>query len=120
MESAEQKKFVAWFRAKYPEYAKCLRVSLRGLNFGSGQRAARMINHIKSQGSVAGESDIVILLKRGEYGCLVIEHKGDEMDHKISKSQQEYLNVHNSLGNLAVSTRGFEELQHTVMEYIEL
>ena len=119
VEGAEQKDFVAWFRAEYPEYAKCLRVSLRGLNFGSGRRAAQMINHIKSQGSVEGESDLVILLKRGDYGCLVIEHKGEGMTHEVTKKQGEYLAVHNSLGNLAVSTRGIRELKSVVKEYLE-
>ena len=79
-----------------------------------------MINHIKSQGSVAGESDLVIMLQRGDYGCLVIEHKGEGMTRELTEAQQTYLNVHNSLGNLALSTRGLDELQKTVTEYIAL
>jgi len=118
MEGAEQKAFVKWFRETYPDDQQCLRVSLRGLNFGSGPRAARMINYIKSQGSVNGESDLALLIPKGGYGALVIEHKGDGMARKVTKDQRSYLNYHNSVGNLATSTRGLEELKKAVASYM--
>jgi len=49
-ETKLQREVVAWFRDTYPDYRRCLRVSLNGLNFGAGQKAARMINYVKSRG----------------------------------------------------------------------
>jgi len=57
-EASEQREIIKWFATEYPEYIRCVRVSLAGLNFGSGQRAARMVNHVRSQGIQEGESDI--------------------------------------------------------------
>lgn len=118
MESAEQKAFVSWFKAEYPGHGQSLRTSLRGLNFGSGQRAGRMINFIKSQGSVDGESDLAILIPKGKYGALVVEHKGEGMARKLTDEQAGYLAYHNSVGNYAVSTRGIAELKSVVSEYM--
>lgn len=118
METAEQKAFVAWFRSEWPEHARALRVSLRGLNFGSGPRAARMVNHIKSQGSVDGEADIAILLPRNGHGALVIEHKGAGQSHPLSSEQQAYLDYHNAHGNCAISTRGLDALKAAVVAYM--
>mgnify|MGYP003626321958 CR=1 FL=1 len=120
MESKEQKAFVAWFQSRWPAHAKSIRVSLRGLNFGSGKRAAIMVKHIKAQGSVEGESDIAILLPKGGYGALLIEHKGLGMKHELSEEQADYLGYHNLIGNRAVSTRGLEELKAAVEEYMGL
>ena len=118
MEGKEQKEFVAWFRARWPEHASSIRVSLRGLNFGSGKRAAIMVKHIKAQGSVDGESDIAILLPKGGYGALLVEHKGEGMDRRLTDSQADYLGYHNLIGNLAVTTRGLDELKAAVENYM--
>ena len=117
-EAQEQRDFVKWFRDTYPEHAHCLRVSLGGLNFGSGAKAARMAAWVKSQGITAGESDIVIALKRGEFGSLVIEHKAADSTHKLSDEQITYLDLHNKSGNCAVMTRGIEPLKGAVIAYI--
>lgn len=118
METAEQKEFVKWFRSEWPEHAQALRVSLRGLNFGSGKRAAIMVKHIKAQGSVDGESDIAIMLPKGGYGGLLVEHKGEGMGRTLTEDQADYLGYHNLVGNRAVSTRGLEELKQVVQEYM--
>ena len=64
-EAAEQRELVKWFRETYPQYAMSMRVSMSGLNYGSGKRGAILAKHVKSQGIVAGDSDIAILLPRG-------------------------------------------------------
>ena len=117
-EAAEQKEIVAWFRAAYPEYASSLRVSLAGLNFGSGSRAARMVNHVRSQGIVEGESDIALLLPRGGFGALLIEHKADGSKHTTSEAQLEYIRHHNAIGNCAVVTRGVEFAKAAIQQYM--
>ena len=77
------------------------------------------MKQIKAQGGVTGEADIAILLPRGEYGSLLVEHKADGSTHKLSDAQQEYLDYHNIIGNCAVSTRGTEALKAAILAYME-
>lgn len=120
MEAAEQKAFVQWFKAQYPAHAKSLRVSLRGINLGSGARAGRMMNYINSQGSVDGEADLAILVPKGGFGSLLVEHKGEGMARKLTDEQSAYLSYHRAIGNHAVSTRGLAELCSVVEQYMGL
>lgn len=118
-EGQEQKEFVKWLRATYPQHSHCLRASLAGLNFGSGHKAARMVNHLKGQGVEAGESDIVLALPRHGFGSLVIEYKSGEGKHKLSEAQAQYLEKHNVSGNLAMLVKGLPALKQAVSDYIE-
>ena len=108
-ETDEQKAIVAWFRAEYPEYALCLRVSQSG-----GYRA-----QIASMGGITGESDIAILLRRGQYGSMLIEHKAEGSKHPTSPAQLEYIQHHNACGNCAVVTRGIEMAQAAIRQYMD-
>jgi hypothetical protein len=119
-ESAEQKEVVAWFRAKYPEHAMSLRVSQSGGHRGKGKSAAIRIAKAKGQGEVKGEADIGILLPKGGYGCLLVEHKGEGMAHTLNESQALYLDYHNRIGNCAVSTRGVDALKAAILLYMSL
>ena len=118
IESSEQKEFIKWFKASYPGHEKAIRVSMLGLNLGGGKKAAILINHIKGQGGVMGESDIAILAARNGYGSLLIEHKGEGQPHVLSDKQLDYMSYHNANGNLAVSTRGIEALKAAVKAYM--
>jgi len=118
-EAAEQREFVTWYRATYPEYAHCLRVSQWGNTRGKSRReAAIRTAKARGQGAVDGESDIAILLKRGDFGSLLIEHKAADGNHKVSDDQQAYLDAHNDTGNCAISTRGLEPLKAAVTAYM--
>lgn len=118
-EAEEQKEIVRWFRDTYPQYRRCLRVSLAGLNFGSGQRAARMVNHVRSQGIEEGESDLAILLPRSGYGSLLIEHKKDDAMRGATGKQLEYIEFHNnSAGNCAVVTQGVDMAKAAITQYM--
>lgn len=118
-ESEEQKAAVKWYRETWPEHALSLRVSQSGGHVGKGKMAAIRNAKSKSMGVVKGEADIAILLPKGGYGCLLIEHKGAKQAHKLTESQQAYIDYHNSIGNLAVSTRGLEALKAAVIAYME-
>ena len=118
IEAAEQRDVVKWFRGAYPEHAKSLRVSQGGGHRGSRRQAAIRTAKAKGQGMVVGEADIVILLPRGGYGSLVVEHKGEGQPHKLSDAQIEYLEYHNANGNLAISTRGIEPLMAAIDVYM--
>jgi hypothetical protein len=120
-EAREQAEFVKWFRKSHPQHAKALRASMAGLTFaGGGKWGAIMWNKMKAQGLVKGEPDLAILLPRGGYGALLIEHKGEGMARKLTDEQQEHLEYHNAHGNKAVQTRGLDELKQTVEAYLAL
>jgi hypothetical protein len=117
-ETSEQKVLIAWFRRKWPEYAHCLRVSLSGLNFGSGRRGAIMTNHVRSLGIHPGEADILLALPRDNFGSLVIELKRTAGQHGYSVDQLAYLERHNSVGNCAVGCDGIEHAKEVVTRYM--
>lgn len=120
-ETKEHREIVKWFRETYPEYRRCLRVSLSGLNFGSGARAGRMVNYIKSQGIEDGESDLLIALPRSGYGSLLLELKADDALRGATGKQLEYIQFHNSkeIGNCAVVTKGVDMAKAAISQYME-
>ena len=105
-EQDEQKAIVAYYRAAYPKHALSLRVSQSGAARGAGRRGAIRTTLARSQGQVKGEADICILVPRGKWHSLLIEHKTAK--GVLSKQQCEYLEYHNSIGNLAIVTRGID------------
>jgi len=115
----EQRDIIAWFKAYYPKHARSIRVSMNGLNFGGGRKAAIMISQMRAQGMVEGESDIAILIPTDEYGCLVLEHKASDSAHKLTPEQADYLEYHESIGNCAVSTRGTEAAKAAIKTYMD-
>jgi len=118
-ESQEQAKFVKWFRSKYPSEAMALRVSMNGITFGgSGKWGAIMWNKMKAQGLAVGEPDIMICLPSRGFRNLVIEHKALLQQHGITEEQEEHLFWHAARGNLAVLTKGIDNLKELVEEYM--
>lgn len=117
-ESDEVRELVAWFRDKYPDYAMCLRVSQSEGKKGGNRSAAIAWSKRVAMGVVKGESDIAILLPRGSFGSLLIEHKAAEGTHKATKEQLEYIRHHNAIGNCAVVTRGVEMAQAAIDQYM--
>lgn len=107
-ESTEQKAIVQYFRTKYPMYALSLRVSQSGGFRGTGRQGAIRTAQITAMGGVTGEADIAIMLPRGGFGALIIEHKAAGGKHPVSKAQQQYIDFHNACGNCAVITRGID------------
>ena len=119
-EASEQTEIIKWFSCEYPEYTRSIRVSLAGLNFGSGARGARMTNHVRSQGVSKGESDILLALKRGPYGSLVMEYKASDGLYKATTDQLAYIDYHTEIGNLALLCRGVDIAKAAIKQYMEL
>jgi len=119
-ESDEQKEIVAWFRSQWPQYALSLRVSQSGGYRGKGKQGAIRTAQVTAMGGVTGESDIAILLPRGRFGCLLIEHKAEGGLHKATPKQSEYLDYHNdkSIGNCACLTRGVDQAKAAITVYM--
>jgi len=116
-EAAEQAQFVSWFRAHYPKDVFALRTSMAGVP-RHGRKGAVIWNFMKSQGINKGEPDIALLIPRGCYGSLVIEHKGDGMSRQLTGEQAQALAYHEEIGNMAVQTRGLDELISVVEDYL--
>ena len=117
-ESAEQKEIVAWFRSQYPEYVQCLRVSQSGGYRGAGRKGAIRTAQVTAMGGVTGESDIAILIKRGDWGCLLIEHKSDEAQAGATQKQLDYIRFHNAVGNCAIVTKGVDMAKAAIRQYM--
>jgi len=119
-EASDQREFVTWYRATYPHYEHCLRVSQSGGFKGHGLKGAIRMSQIKAAGGIKGESDFLFAIPRKGYGSLAIEYKQLVGTHKLTKQQQAYLDAHAATGNMAVSCRGLEALKAVVAAYINL
>jgi len=119
-EGTEQREIVKWYRETYPEYARSLRISQTGGHIGKGKSAAIRNAHSRSMGRVDGESDIAILLPRGPYGCFLMEYKASDGLYKATKKQEDYLEYHLTVGNLAVLCRGVDVAKAAITQYMEL
>lgn len=119
-ESEEHKAIVRYFRDKWPQYQRSLRVSANGIHRGKGQAAMRRIAKEKAHGFITGESDISILLPRGRFGSLIIEHKAGDAMRGATESQREYLDYHNSVGNCACETKGIDMAIAAIETYMSL
>lgn len=78
------------------------------------------MQYAKRQGAIAGEADIAILLPRGGYGSLILEHKKEGGRHTLTTEQRQYLDFHNDIGNLAISTRGVDAAIAAISAYMSL
>lgn len=117
-EWAEQKDVISWFRETWPQHAKSIRVSMNGINLGGGVKAARMMNQIRAQGGVIGEADFVLLLPKGGYSALVIEHKAENDKKGPSDEQLDYIGYMNLIGNKALVTKGVQQFKDAILEYM--
>jgi len=115
-EAEEQKIFIAWFKAEYPKYEKCIRLSMNGVNLGYGSKAARMIASMKKQGLTPGESDLAFMIPTEKHHGLLIEMKS--MTGKPTEAQIDYIDLMNDLGYFACVCRGAEEAKTVMREYL--
>ena len=119
-ESQEQKELIDWFKKQYPKYSKSIRLSMNGINLGGGKKAAIMINHLKSQGMVPGESDLFFAIPTKGYHGLFIEFKSTNGAHKLTDDQAEYIGYMTLLGYRAECCKGIEDAKQLISEHINL
>ena len=102
---------VRWFAMQYPQYRGLLFAVPNG---GSRNRieAARM----KAEGTVAGVSDLILLVPRGHFGALCIELKTET--GRLSPAQKEWLQWAEMNGNKCVVVRDIERFIEEVTEYL--
>jgi|TARA_R110002124_G_scaffold92696_4_gene235423 hypothetical protein len=114
VEDQDQINFTSWFCYQYPKYAT---LYFHVVNESSMPVQGRV--KAKKKGLKAGVSDIIILLKRGEYSGLIIELKRkDKSKSPVRKEQKWFLDEVGQQQFFTAICYGFEEAQKCVREYI--
>ena len=118
METDEQREVVKRFRERWPEHTASLRPSMNGISRAGGIKAAKMWNFMKALGADEEDLDLAILVPKGGYCGLIIEHKGEGQPHKLTEGQQAQIDYFNGIGYMAISTRGTEALWAAIVAYM--
>ena len=113
LESNLQSACIKWFRFQYPNKSKMLIAVPNG-----GSRNFREAIRLKSEGVVSGVSDLLLLISRGNYGCLGIEMKYDK--GKQTENQKNWQNDFEKHNNKYVICRSLEDFIKEINEYINL
>ena len=124
IESYTQQACVTWFNAQYP--------SLSGMLFAvpnEGKRSMKVIrtstgykticiggSRKKSEGLVAGVSDLILLVPRGGFGALCIELKTTK--GRQTPAQKEWQRKTEIAGNKYVICRDVETFSEEVKKYL--
>lgn len=103
---------VEWFRWQYPRLTKNLFAVPNG-----GGRSKSQAGKLKAEGVLAGVSDLILLVRRGGYGGLLIEMKTAK--GKQSESQKEWQAHIEQYGYKYVVCHSLEEFQKVVNDYLK-
>jgi hypothetical protein len=114
IESSIQQACVRWFRLQYPELSRLLFAVPNG-----GARGKFEAVRLKAEGVVSGVSDILFLYPSGKYHCLCIEFKTKEKSSKQRESQIEWQKDVESVGNMYVICRSFEQFRTIIETYLQ-
>ncbi len=117
-EANEQTAIVEFFRLKYARWKNSLRISQSGAFRGAGATGRNRMAMAKAQGVVTGESDLAILLQRGGYPSLLLEHKPGGRLRRRSEDVLEFLGYLGKVGNAACVTRGVDAAQAAIDCYM--
>lgn len=112
-ESRIQKACVKWFRLQYPRYARLLFAVPNG-----GARSAVTGSILKTEGVVAGVSDLILLIPSGRYHALCIEMKAT--NGRQQDSQKIWEKEVSKRGYKYVVCRSVEEFIEVINSYIEV
>lgn len=103
---------VEWFQWQYPRLTKNLFAVPNG-----GGRTKSQAGKLKAEGVLAGVSDLILLVRRGGYGGLLIEMKTPK--GKQSESQKEWQVHIEQFGYKYIVCRSFEDFQIQVNDYLK-
>lgn len=112
IESDIQIACVKWFRYQYPEYVGVFFAVPNG-----GKRNARTAEYLKLEGVLAGVSDLILLVARGEYHGLCIEMKAPKGVQQ--PTQKEFQKAVESQGYRYVICRSFQEFETEIKTYLQ-
>lgn len=116
VEDQDQINFTSWFDYQFPHYSPLyFHVVNESMMAVQGRVKA------KKKGLKKGVSDIMILLKRGEYSGLIIELKRkNKSKSKVSTEQMDFLHEVDEQGFYCAVCYGFEQAQKCVKEYLTI
>lgn len=112
-EHIAQVKCVTYFRNSYPEYSRLLFAVPNG-----GARTKTTAAKLKAEGVVAGVSDLILLVPRGQYHGLCIEMKTEK--GKQSEEQKVWQELVTEQGYLYVVIRSFDDFIELTNYYLGL
>ena len=117
LEDTDQINFTSWFGYQYPHYTT-LYFHVVNENMLPVQGRVKA----KKKGMKNGVSDILILLKRGQYSGLIIElkRKSKSKSSKVSEHQSNFLFEVSEQGFYCAVCYGFEEAQKCVKKYLTI
>lgn len=111
-ESKTQQACVKYFRLAFPKYAYMLFAVPNGVATSDSQ--ARIL---KSEGMVAGVSDLILLVPRKGYGALCIEMKTAKGVQR--ESQKIWQAECEKAGNKYVVVRSFDSFREAITSYLD-
>lgn len=116
VEDQDQINFTSWFDYQYPHFSPLyFHVVNESMLPVQGRVKA------KKKGLKKGVSDIIILLKRGEYSGLIIELKRrDKSKSRVTKEQMDFLYEVDEQGFFCAVCYGFEQAKKCVQEYLKI
>ncbi len=115
-ESEEQKvvfEWAAWNENKYPELKLLFHIPNGGLR--SKSTAVRL----KAEGVKAGVPDLLLPVRRNEFGGLWIEMKKADHSNKPTENQKEWLTALAEQGYSVMVAYGAEEAINGIVNYLE-
>lgn len=117
-ESSHQKTVVAFFRAQYPKFHRCLQASSSGAVLGGNVRARAMqMNSLKACGLVVGQSDLFLAVPRNGYHGLFIEMKS--LKGRLSDDQDAFITDMLTMGYDCYVAFGADEAIEKIKNYME-
>lgn len=119
-ESTEQQALVQWFRWQYPQY---LLASIPNGQWiaGNAKQRAQVMSKYKAEGLEPGMPDLILCVKRGDYGGLFIEMKDKgKTKCSVSANQGEKLEYLRCVGYKAEWAAGWDQAKGIIEEYLSL
>jgi hypothetical protein len=110
-ESRLQSACVRWFRLQYPLLSKLL---IAVPNGGARNKVEAAI--LKGEGVQSGAADLLLLIPKGECGCLGVEMKIGK--GRQTENQKVWQEDFEGAGNRYVVCRNFEEFRETIEKYL--
>lgn len=111
---------VKWFSWQYPQYYYSFWSNLNGAVLaGTKLQRIKQWNRLKAAGAKKGVSDLILLVKSGDYNGLCIELKTTANHSKQTKEQKLFEKAMIEQGYGYAVPRTFTEFKEVVTNYLE-
>jgi len=111
-EHAAQCALIKWFRIRYPKISGTLFAIPNG-----GKRNIGVAVKLKQEGTLAGVSDLFLMVSRGTYHGCFIEMKTET--GRLSGPQKDFIKLAEEQGYFTIVGYGFIDAKNKVEEYLK-